>query len=81
MSINISNNQIKAARALLRLSVNELASLSDVSSSTIRRLESQVDYNSPNQNTVTKLKTSLETQGIEFLGTPDKDPGVRLKSL
>ena len=81
MSINISNNQIKAARALLRLSVNELASLSEVSPSTIRRLESQVDYNSPNQNTVTKLKTSLESKGIEFLGNPEKDPGVRLKSL
>jgi transcriptional regulator with XRE-family HTH domain len=81
MSINISNNQIKAARALLRLSVNELASLSEVSPSTIRRLESQVDYNSPNQNTVTKLKTALESRGIEFLGTSDKDPGVRLKSL
>ena len=81
MSINISNNQIKAARALLRLSVNELASLSEVSPSTIRRLESQVDYNSPNQNTVTKLKTALESRGIEFLGTPDKDPGVRFKSL
>jgi transcriptional regulator with XRE-family HTH domain len=80
MSINISNNQIKAARALLRLSVNELASLSEVSPSTIRRLESQVDYNSPNQNTVTKLKTSLELKGIEFLGNPEKDPGVRLKS-
>ena len=77
-SDHISSDQVKAARALLRLSVNELAKSSKVSASTIRRWESEVEYNKPNKSTVDKIRAALEAQGIEFLGTADESPGVRL---
>ena len=74
----ISVEQIKAARMLLRLSVFELADLAGVSSSTIKRLESSTDYTKPRSETVLRVQSALEIQGIEFLGTADESPGVRL---
>ena len=79
--MTISIQQIKAARALLRISVFDLADISNLSSSTIKRLEAQNSEVLPRNSTMSRIKHALETQGIEFLGTPDKDPGVRLKSL
>ncbi len=74
----ISVEQIKAARMLLRLSVFELADLAGVSSSTIKRLESLTDHTMPRADTVSKVQAALEAKGIEFLGTADDSPGVRL---
>ena len=79
--MTISIQQIKAARALLRISVFDLADISNLSSSTIKRLEAQNSEVLPRNSTMSRIKLALESQGIEFLGTPDKDPGVRLKSL
>ena len=74
----ISVEQIKAARMLLRLSVFELADLAGVSSSTIKRLESSTDDTKPRSDTLLRVQSALEIQGIEFLGTADDSPGVRL---
>ena len=74
----ISVEQIKAARMLLRLSVFELADLAGVSSSTIKRLESSTDDTKPRSETVLRVQSALEIQGIEFLGSADESPGVRL---
>ena len=79
--MTISIQQIKAARALLRISVFDLADISNLSSSTIKRLEAQNSGVLPRNSTMNRIKLALESRGIEFLGTPDKDPGVRLKSL
>ena len=79
--MTISIQQIKAARALLRISVFDLADISNLSSSTIKRLEAQNSEVLPRDSTMSRIKLALESQGIEFLGTPEKDPGVRLKSL
>ena len=79
--MTISTQQIKAARALLRISVFDLADISNLSSSTIKRLEAQNSEVLPRDSTMSRIKLALESQGIEFLGTPEKDPGVRLKSL
>ena len=79
--MTISIQQIKAARALLRISVFDLADISNLSSSTIKRLEAQSSEVLPRDSTMNRIKLALESRGIEFLGTPEKDPGVRLKSL
>ena len=76
----ISIQQIKAARALLRMSVFDLADISNLSSSTIKRLEAENSGILPRDSTISRIKLALESRGIEFLGTPEKDPGVRLKS-
>ena len=80
MSI-ITGDQIRAAKALLRWSGEELARQSGVSLSTIRRVEAHSGIPEVQSvKTMISLKIALETAGIEFIGTPDDRPGVRLAS-
>ena len=79
MSI-ITGDQIRAAKALLRWSGEELARRSGISLSTIRRVEGQSGIPEVQSvKTMTSIKLALEAAGIEFIGTPDDRPGVRLK--
>lgn len=75
----ISSDQIRAARALLRWSADELAKTSGVGVATIRRIELSEGIPSSNSKTLHGLRTTLEAAGIEFVGTPDNGPGVRFK--
>jgi len=69
----ISFHQIKAARALLDWSQNELAELVDVSLPTLRNIEKG---GGAKQETLKKIKTTFELNGIEFT---DSD-GLRRRS-
>ena len=74
----IVSSQIRAARIALRWSVEELASQSGVSVRTIKRMEAvdgTPNSTIPNLNSV---KSALESAGIEFIGTPDDAPGIRI---
>jgi transcriptional regulator with XRE-family HTH domain len=74
----ITGLQARSARIALRWSVEDLSEASGVSSSTIKRIEA-VDGVSPSTKANLKaLKTALEGQGIEFIGTPDDAPGIRI---
>ena len=76
----ISSDQIRAAKAILRWSGEELAQRAGVSLSTIRRVESSVGVpETQNMKTLVSIKRALEEGGVEFIGTPDDRPGVRLK--
>lgn len=76
----ISSSQVRAAKALLRWSGEDLASKAGVSLSTIRRVESSEGIpEAQNIKTIMAIKKALEDAGIEFIGTPDDRPGVRLK--
>lgn len=70
--------QMRSARFALRWSVQRLAELSRVSGSTIKRIE--LDDGIPNATpaNLAALQAVLETAGIEFIGTPDDGPGIRL---
>ena len=74
----ITSNQIRAARALIRWSAADLASASGVGSATIKRMEVMEGVPSGNVKTLLALKAALESAGVEFVGTPDDRPGVRL---
>lgn len=63
----ITSEQIRAARALLRLEQKDLAELSGVSLPTIKRLETQRGVLSAQPRTAEALKSALESQGIQFL--------------
>ena len=76
----ISSHQIRAARALLRWSAEVLAKESGVGVATIRRLELAQGLPSSNVNTLSAIKTALESAGVEFLGTPQHGAGVRFRS-
>lgn len=75
----ISSAQIRAARALLRWSADELAKASGIGVATIRRLELTEGLPSSNARTLQSIKSTLEAAGLEFLGTPENAAGVRFK--
>ncbi len=71
----ISAEQIKAARALLRLEQEELARRAGVSISTIRRLEAASGEGQVAQPTLDMVVKALEEAGVEFI-----HQGVSLKA-
>jgi transcriptional regulator with XRE-family HTH domain len=71
----ISAEQIKAARALLRMEQEDLARRSGVSVSTIRRLEAAGSEALVAQTTVGTVVKALEEAGVEFI-----HQGVSLKT-
>ena len=74
----ITSSQIRAARALLKWSAEMLSDKSGVGAATIQRYEVSEGVPNANVRTLTIIKKTLEEAGIEFIGEPDKNPGVRL---
>lgn len=75
----ITGLQIRAARALLRWSAKQLAEAADVGTTTLLRFELEDGTPSGNIRTIEAIKRTLKEAGIEFVGTPDNGPGVRLR--
>jgi predicted transcriptional regulator len=73
----VSIRQIKAARALLAWSQNDVAAKSGVSVPTIKRLEAQDGPLGGRADTGEKIVAALESAGVEF--TNGDQPGVRLR--
>ncbi len=74
----ITSAQIRAARALLRWSSSQLSDSSGVGTATIKRLEVMDGVPSGQVRTLIAIKEALESAGVEFVGGPDENPGVRL---
>lgn len=74
----VSSRQIRAARALLGWSQQELADRAIVSLNAVTRLEQGIT--DPRVSTITAIEKALTKAGIEFLPRADKGEGVRLKS-
>ena len=75
----ITSSQIRAARALINKSARELAEESGVGVATIRRMELAEGVPSSNAQNLDLVKRTLESIGVEFIGTPEDRPGVRMK--
>jgi DNA-binding XRE family transcriptional regulator len=75
----LSSDQIRGARAILRLGQAELAESADVSLETVKRIESMEGELRIRLDTLTKIKTALEKAGIEFIAENGGGPGVRLR--
>ena len=75
----ITSGQIRAARALLDWSRDALARHSGVGISALMRLESSDGVPSGNIKTFEAVQKAFEKAGIEFIGSPDDGPGVRLR--
>ncbi len=74
----ITSEQIRAARQLIRVTADDLASKSGVGVATIRRFELMAGVPSGNARSVEAIQAALEEMGVEFIGTPEDRPGVRL---
>jgi transcriptional regulator with XRE-family HTH domain len=75
----ITSEQIRAGRALLRISVVQLAHLSNVGEATIKRIEAGRGLPAANIKTLDSIIKAFQHAGVEFIGSPDDRPGVRLK--
>jgi len=76
----ITSSQIRAARALLNWSREELAKNSGVGISALMRFEGAEKIPRGNIKTFELIQAAFEKAGIEFIGTPEDAPGVRLRT-
>jgi transcriptional regulator with XRE-family HTH domain len=77
--LKVSIAQMKAARALLGWSQEDLAEKAVVSVPTVKRLEAADGMLGGREETGRKLCTALEKAGIEFIDENGGGVGVRLK--
>jgi transcriptional regulator with XRE-family HTH domain len=75
----VSIRQVKAARALLSWSQEELSAKSGVSFATIKRLESGTGALGGRSETIAKIYSALEKAGIAFIDENGGGEGVRLR--
>ncbi|HEY1631570.1 MAG TPA: helix-turn-helix transcriptional regulator [Rhizomicrobium sp.] len=73
----ITADQIRMARAGVRVSVRKLAQLADVSAMTVTRLEN--GRSGGHGDTLRKIQLTLEKLGAEF--TNGDAPGVKLRKV
>jgi hypothetical protein len=73
----LTGAQIRAARGILNWSVRDLSERSEISGSTIRRLEETDGPAAPDEVAISPLRGALEKAGIEFLFPPSGKPGLR----
>jgi len=77
--LKVSIRQVKAARALLAWSQNDLAERSGISSATIKRLESSDGELGGRAGTGEAIRQALEAGGVIFVDENGEGPGVRLR--
>lgn len=70
--------QIRSARGALGWSVQDLAERSGVGTATIVRYESAAGVPRSRKNNLNVIRNTFEAAGIEFIGTPEDGPGIRI---
>jgi transcriptional regulator with XRE-family HTH domain len=76
---SLTSAQIRAARALLRWSAEDLAREAALGLATIRRAENVEVHSMTAANDLT-VRHALEAAGVEFIDENGGGPGVRLRS-
>ena len=76
--MTITSQQIKAARAALNWSAARLASETGLALRTIQNIESSEADSAPRRSSVLAIRAVFEAAGIEFIGSPDDAPGIRI---
>ena len=74
----LTAEQLRAARALLRLEQADLADRSAVSVPTIKRFEAMDGPIQARTDTVMKIRRALEEAGVQFIPENGGGSGVRL---
>ena len=64
---------------MLRITITDLAKLANIGEATIKRVEAGSGLPSANVKTIDSIIKAFQNAGVEFIGTPDDRPGVRLK--
>jgi transcriptional regulator with XRE-family HTH domain len=77
--VHVTGEQLRAARAMLRVEQVDLARLANVSVDTIKRLERTIGPVSANIVTIYAVMEVLGMAGVEFIAENGGGPGVRLR--
>ena len=77
----LTSAQIRAARALIRWSAQQLADASAVGVTTIRRAELTDSATKLTRVNDQAIRRILEEAGVEFIDENDGGPGVRLRGV
>jgi transcriptional regulator with XRE-family HTH domain len=75
----LTSAQIRAARALIRWSAEDLAKETTLSVTTIRRAELKDSETSLTNANDRAVRQALESAGVEFIDENGGGPGVRLR--
>ena len=62
----------------MKWSLDDLSKKSSIGTSTLKRLEATDGIPNGHLSTFTRLIEVFSNAGVEFIGTPDDGPGVRL---
>ena len=75
-------SQVRAARASIGWSADQLAAHCGLSRKTVQRIEAASDLPNITTATLHLIKSTFEAHGIEFITAPDGSPGIviRLRS-
>ena len=76
----ITAEHIRAARAMLRITAQQLANAAKVGVATVRRAEAETGAVSITVANATAIRSALEAAGVEFLTENGGGAGVRLRS-
>ena len=77
----IRSVQIRAARALLAMSQQDLATRAAVGLNTVKRIEAALDHPTGTIQTLLRITRALEQAGILFIDQDEeRGPGVRLRT-
>jgi transcriptional regulator with XRE-family HTH domain len=75
----LTSDQIRAARALIRWSAQELAEKAGIGISTVQRMENADGVPSASGKNLATIQRVLESAGVVFIPENGGGPGVRLK--
>jgi len=74
----ITSAQIWPVHHALKISVEQLSLLDPASVRTIKHMETEDGVPNSSIPNIAAIKMVLETAGIEFAGSPDTAPGIRI---
>ena len=77
----ITAEQIKAARAALGTSLSQIAGETGIGLATLKRYEAAKGVPKSRKGHLQLLRSYLESAGIEFIGSPDDGPGIRIRAI
>lgn len=75
----ITGSQIRAGRALVRITAQELSQRAKVGAATVRRAETEDGTPNTTAANLLAIRTALESAGVEFIDENGGGAGVRLR--
>ena len=77
----ITAEQIRAARSVLGWTNAQLSEKSGVGTATLKRYEATTGVPKSRKDSLQRIQSVFEAAGIEFIGSPDDAPGIRIHSV